>query len=211
MCERPIEILAVLAVVCTFYVVIYLAIGKERRDRFRIWIGEIPMPLNTAIKSHHGDTLSEVMEAIRREPLEYIAVCDKNGVVIAEGTMLATDRCNLTPEGYSALKDVDGGCIMVHNHPGYSESPFSPDDVNKFVGTDKIAKTIVVTPHFTYTMEKKVDTESCQVAGVCYMLALLEAPFYSCIPGYVSRNYDIGLLKIIASECSLDFTVERVK
>lgn len=64
-----------------------------------------------AIRSDHGDTIGEVMEAIRHEQYEYRAIFNLREEKLAEGTFLSPETCNLVAEDWQDI-DAEGEEII---------------------------------------------------------------------------------------------------
>ncbi len=108
-----------------------------------------------ATRSNHGSELSEVMEAIRSERFEYLALFDKNGHKLAEGTMSSPNKCMVAEEDRIYIYDAD---TMLHNHPG-GLLPHSRNDI-RFQLKYGIRQSIVVSRRQVYILENPfVDTE----------------------------------------------------
>lgn len=145
-------------------------------DRLSASVEELPEPLDSkyAIRSFHGSTLSEVMEALRDERLEYVAACSLDGKVIAEGTMLSTEKCTLVHSDRCALPD---DCIFVHNHPSIYELAFSRKDL-KNMWHSMYRTSVVVTTNFTYTLSWADPAKKSEIDA---------DEFY----GYIDQNFNV--------------------
>lgn len=109
----------------------------------------LPEPLDKAIASNHGNDLAIIMEAIRNEPLEYLAYFDNDGNKITEGTCLSPCECNIPRRDIALRHAAD---TMVHNHPGLDQVSFSSNDIYRQL-SDCIKTSVVVTHDFNYIME----------------------------------------------------------
>ncbi len=111
---------------------------------------ELPAALEEAIETDHGMNLSNVMEALRDELVEYKAVFDANGNKLAEGSILSPSKCAL-PKG--KWSQISGRAkINLHNHPSLSDGSFSPQDFHSLVAC-QFRQDIVITLHYTYIMD----------------------------------------------------------
>lgn len=155
-----------------------------------------------ATRSDHGSELSEVMEAIRSERFEYLALFDKDGYKLAEGTYSLPYICTVTEEDKIYFYDAD---TDLHNHPlggaGHSENDIA------FQLKYGIRRSIVVSPRQTYILENPfVDTEEWRKDG--------EYPFSvdDVIKSY--RRMDLlpsrWAMKRLAKKYGLEFYTERV-
>lgn len=155
-----------------------------------------------ATRSDHGSELSEVMEAIRGERFEYLALFDEDGYKLAEGTYSLPYTCTVTKEDAIYLYDTDTG---LHNHPSGSAG-HSENDI-AFQLKYGIRRSIVVSLRQTYILENPfVDTEEWREDG--------EYPFSvsDVIKSY--RRMDLlpsrWAMKRLAKKYGLKFYTERV-
>lgn len=94
---------------------------RRLHERNQGWL-EDPIPAD------HGSTLREVIQALRTEPVEYLAYFSPSGEKLVENTMRRPDQVGLTYQQRQLIRQHPG-CISVHNHPGERITAFSSEDV----------------------------------------------------------------------------------
>ncbi len=158
-------------------------------------------PRAQAIRSNHGNFITEFMEQIRGEEYEYLAFFDLKGQKLAEGTLLSPYTCNITVEDWYRICYRSEGVIMVHNHPSSNRS-FSVNDFSVFFWKDFIKMSIVVTKDYNFILEKDwVGYETFHDVAKSYAekmlhrykrLNIISDHFRSVVVSYmVARRYDL--------------------
>ncbi len=166
---------------------------------FRVERGDEAYPAN------HGDNLEMVMEALRREPLEYSASFDLEGHKMIETTLLATD-CSIS----FALERIDSmQLIHLHNHPGAPEGAFSSTDLRGFPNE---YRAMVVTRNYTYILEntQKYDLDEDAFAAYVRRLNYVFVPLETFFPGLI-RWCSIIECRLVARKFGLKFQVKSLK
>jgi len=156
-----------------------------KKEKLEATLEELPERLpedEGAIVTYHGNTLLEVMEALRDERLEYNVASDLDGRIIAEGTLLSPNECCLAKSDWGRLPDE---YISLHNHPSLIEGAFSSDDIKNLMHDRRRVATIVVTTHFTYTLKWVDSTRKYEIDDVEFCK-------------YVDRTLNLGKCSSVA-------------
>lgn len=118
--------------------------------------------LEEPVTFNFGQTLPEVMKKIRREPLEYLALCDKNGKVLYTGTIYSPSETRLNDDDFEATRGT-GGLIMLHNHP--TGTAFSPNDF-ACVFSYRISKSVLIAKNTVFELEAPANLDNFDPAEV---------------------------------------------
>lgn len=141
---------AALAIMIATYSGAYLTrkVSDIAKQIHNIRLG-LPLPCVFCTASNHGDTVSEVVQNICEEPVEYLAVFTANGQKLAEITCYDQTRVR-NSEGVLKLCSKSPENIRIHNHPT-RDVPFSPADVHAAMITNA-RHAIVVTRESVYEL-----------------------------------------------------------
>lgn len=181
---------------------LYVSTARDAKRYFRsIEAAKKQKPRAQAIRSNHGNFITEFMEQIRGEEYEYLAFFDLKGQKLAEGTLLSPYTCNITVEDWYRICYRSEGVIMVHNHPSSNRS-FSVNDFSVFFWKDFIKMSIVVTKDYNFILEKDwVGYETFHDVAKSYAekmlhrykrLNIISDHFRSVVVSYmVARRYDL--------------------
>lgn len=104
-----------------------------------------------------GQTLTDVMKKIRREPLEYLALCDENGKVLYTGTRYDASSTRLREDDIAAVRKI-GGLVELHNHPD-EEAAFSSGDFSSAVYY-KVSKSVLIAKRMVFELELPEDSNN---------------------------------------------------
>lgn len=127
--NQPAINIMLFTLIAGWYVLLTFAAGsilvkvtrRRLHERNQGWL-EDPIPAD------HGSTLREVIQALRTEPVEYLAYFSPSGEKLVETTMRRPDRVGLTYQQRQLIRQHPG-CVSVHNHPGTRIIAFTPADV----------------------------------------------------------------------------------
>lgn len=165
--------------------------------------------LNEPIISNHGDNLAAVMEAIRHEHYEYVAIFDTDGHKLVEGTLLSPYQCDIPRAEWSHVRNL--ARMHLHNHPGFEQTAFSDNDYYNMI-LCKFQYAVVVTHWFTYTIENpywnRDDGPSAREVGL-YAARLNTVGFLGY--GFFPRWYSCIVSYLVARKFGLKFHVEDVR
>lgn len=176
-------------------------LAKQSEER------EAESQTKVAIRSNHGDSFKEVMEAIRYEEWEYYAFFNFSGKKLAEGTYRSPESCNITTEDWQEVKRCGGEVIGLHNHPG-RDSSFSPQDFKAFMQYDFIKQFIVVSRRYNYILVKpKGGYEGIQDEVKSYAEMMDRRYFWLEIISF--WLWSVITAKKTAEKFGLEFRVER--
>ncbi len=119
--------------------------------------------LEKAVPFDFGQTLTEVMKKIRREPLEYLALCNKDGKVLYTGTIHSSNTTMLNDDDFEAVRKT-GGLIMLHNHPS-DGTAFSPNDLAG-VFSYRLSKSVLIAKDTVFELEAPENLDEFDPAGI---------------------------------------------
>lgn len=180
----------------------------EPTDQSEDHEAETESQTKVAIRSNHGNSLKEVMEAIRHEEWEYDAIFDLSGKKLAEGTFQSPGSCNITPEDWLEVKQYGGEVIELHNHPG-RDNAFSPQDFKAFMHCDSIKQSIVGSKKHNYFLVKPEGSyEGVQNGAKSYAEMMHRKYFW--LENISFWLWSVITAKKTAEKFGLEFRIERV-
>lgn len=112
----------------------------------------LPEPLEEPIEADHGDTIEEVVEALRTEKLEYSGLFSTDGRKLGETTLLSPVKTRLSDTLFVESRKRE--CVHIHCHPGVISTCFSSQDLANAVDIPR-NKYLVVSGAYTFVLEAK--------------------------------------------------------